>query len=102
MFSSDTSPHSKRRSPPSAKPLALEPFAHAGLAQNLHAGVLENSGADSLFAIGARLRFQYDGVDSSEVKQVREHQSRGTCSNDADLCLEPRHALPITSPGAAR
>ena len=36
-----------------AKPLAFKPFAHAGFAQHLHAGVLQNPGPHSLLAIGA-------------------------------------------------
>src|ERR1017187_10917523 len=83
------------------QPLALESFAHSGLAEHFYAGVLKDAGPYSLLAIGPRLCFQHNRVDPFEMQQVREHQSRGTGSYNADLCLEPRHALPVILPEVA-
>jgi hypothetical protein len=56
-----------------AEAFALQPPGNPCLSQHFNACVFQDSGANTLLAIGALLRLQYDGSDAMLVEQVREH-----------------------------
>jgi hypothetical protein len=63
----------------------LHPLGHAHLGEQVDCLLLEDAGTDALLNILAAAVLDYDGIDSIEIEQVREHQSRGPCPNDPDL-----------------
>jgi hypothetical protein len=45
-------------------------FADAGLVEQIHRALLQNARADSLLRVFAGLRFDDDGLDAFEMKQM--------------------------------
>ena len=50
------------------------------------AQLLEHSGANSFLHVVAAAGFQHHRFDSLEMQKMGQHQSRGTCSDNSDLC----------------
>ena len=59
--------------------------------QHIDTALLEDSCANSLFAVLPRPRFKDNGMNTVQVEQVRKHQSGWTCADDANLSLKASH-----------
>jgi hypothetical protein len=59
------------------QPFRVQPFADAGLAQQLHGGVLQHAGADAAEHVLAGALLEDDVVDAGLVQQLAEQQPRG-------------------------
>src|SRR6202166_3952917 len=79
-------PGKSKLDPPMEEPLALQPFAHTCLNQQVHGPLLQNPGADTLFDAFAAGGFQDYRLDSVKVQQMRKHQPSGASSYNSDLC----------------
>jgi hypothetical protein len=64
---------------------SLEAVTDSGLFHQIDSALFEDAGANTLFDIFLGARFENDGVDSLQMKQMREGEPGGTCSDDSDL-----------------
>ena len=64
---------------------ALHSCAHAHFGKQIDGVLLEQAGADALLTIFAAAGFEDDGFDAGKMQQMREDESGGTGSDDADL-----------------
>src|SRR3954469_12066016 len=70
--------------------VVYEPIPHHALAeadgvQQIHGALFEHARAYALDNVFLTARFQYDGVDTAEVKKVCEKQSGRPAANDCNL-----------------
>jgi hypothetical protein len=72
---------------------ALETLAQPGLDQKIRAPLLQEPGSQPLFDIGAAPVLDDDGVDAGKVKQVRQNQTGGTGTDDANLRAHVPHTM---------
>src|SRR5438046_436197 len=70
---------------------AIQTVSQTGLAHQIHGPLLEHAGADPSFDVLAALIFNDDRIDTGEVQEMRQHQPRGACANDSDLCPQFLH-----------
>jgi len=54
-------------------------------AQEINRRVLKHSGANAILHVVTASRLEHDGIDAVDTQQVREHESRGPGTDDADL-----------------
>lgn len=73
------------------QPLAAQALAHSRRVEQIHCALFEHSGAVALFHVLASLRLDYDGLNSFQMKQVREQKTGGSRPNDAYFCVQCRH-----------
>ena len=71
--------------------LPLQPFPHAGLRQEIHRALLQNSGAHAIFHVPARTAFNHHRLDALQTQQVRKRQARRTRTNNAYLRSQGSH-----------
>ena len=64
---------------------ALQPLTDAGLGEQIDRSLFEQTRAHALLAILPAARFDHDGLNSLEMQEVRQNQSRGPRSYDSDL-----------------
>jgi hypothetical protein len=64
---------------------AFKAVTDAGLFHQIDGALFEDAGANALLDIFLGTRFENDGVDSLQMKKVREGEPGGTCSDDSDL-----------------
>jgi hypothetical protein len=81
--------------------LALHARADPGLDQHVGRPLLDQPGADARLAIGTAPRFDDDAGNAGTVQEMRQHQSRGACADDADLGAH-QHSSPAILPAIAR
>ncbi len=63
----------------------MQALADARFDQQIDRALFKQARAHALFDIFPAARFENDGFDSLQVKQMSEHQSRRTCPDNADL-----------------
>ena len=71
--------------------LALHPVAGADRLEQLHGAVLEHARPDRGLNLGAGAAFEDDGVDTLQVQEVREHETRGSGADDSYLSGRATH-----------
>src|ERR1700722_51429 len=72
--------------------LAVRALAGAALIEQRHRSFFEQAGADAAEHVFRRLAFQDDVVDSANVKQLSQQQSRWPRTDDC--YFSPQHLLP--------
>ncbi|MNI58739.1 hypothetical protein D3C73_1138640 [compost metagenome] len=64
---------------------AQHPVRDAGINQQVHSAMLEDSGADRFLDILATTDLHHHGFDALLSQQVGEHQAGGASAHDGDL-----------------
>jgi hypothetical protein len=70
------------------EPFALQAIPDACFDQQIHRALLEHARPDALFDVFPGASFDNDGFDPLQVEEVRKQQSRGTGSDDSNLCAQ--------------
>ena len=65
--------------------LGLHALAHAHLRKQVDRSLLQHAGADTLLDILTTAIFDYDGVNSLQMQEVREDQTGWPGADDSDL-----------------
>ena len=78
---------------------ALEALADSRFDQQIDGTLFEEARTDALFDVFSAPRFEDDRLDPPQVKEMGEHQPRGTCPDYADLRA---HVFPFVAEDAFR
>src|SRR6266478_6432987 len=70
------------------EPFALQAIPDACFDQQIHGALLEHARPDALFDVFPGASFNNDGFDPLQVEEMRKQQSRGTGSDDSNLCAQ--------------
>jgi hypothetical protein len=79
----------------------LQSIAQAVTAQKFDGRVLEHSGANSIFDMVAAAGLEHDGIDAVGAKQMRQHESGWSGSDDGDLGARHFRVVILTAPSCA-
>ncbi len=72
--------------------------AYTGGVQEVDSGLFQDTCADALLGVTARAELYDDGVNARKMKQMREHEAGGSCSENPYLSAECFHsASPFSS-----
>jgi hypothetical protein len=67
------------------KALAFHAFADPGRKQQINRVLFEDSRAYALLHVLAAAAFKNDGINSTQMQQVRKHETCRACAYDPDL-----------------
>ena len=63
----------------------MQALADAEVGQQVDRPVLQDARADSTLDVLAAARFEHDGVDAVQVKELRQHEAGRAGAHDRDL-----------------